>query len=56
MHRGGRGGGHREGSASYRPPYRFNTTVPVDIPFTGDGFHLRKRCVYIECIYVCMRI
>lgn len=27
----------------YKPPFENTAIVQIDIPFTGDGFHLRKR-------------
>eukprot|EP00602_Paraphysomonas_sp_CaronLab_P001533 CAMPEP_0185030436 /NCGR_PEP_ID=MMETSP1103-20130426/17406_1 /TAXON_ID=36769 /ORGANISM="Paraphysomonas bandaiensis, Strain Caron Lab Isolate" /LENGTH=646 /DNA_ID=CAMNT_0027565573 /DNA_START=216 /DNA_END=2154 /DNA_ORIENTATION=+ len=38
---GGRGG--PQSGLFYKPPFKFSQNVPVNIPFTGDGFGVRKR-------------
>lgn len=48
----GRGGGMGPGGGTgagatpgqfYRPPFKYNQTIPVNISFTGDGYTVRKR-------------
>jgi hypothetical protein len=39
----GRGRGEGRGPVFFRPPFKNNFNVPVPIPFTGDGFAMRKR-------------
>lgn len=39
---GGTGAGALPGQY-YRPPFKHNQTIPVNIPFTGDGYEVRKR-------------
>lgn len=40
MHDGFVGGTHH---GYYKPPHKHFQAVPVGIPYTGDGFHVRKR-------------
>lgn len=39
---GGTGAGALPGQY-YRPPFKYNQTVPVNLPLSGDGYELRKR-------------
>ena len=39
---GGTGAGALPGQY-YRPPFKHNQTVPVNLPLSGDGYELRKR-------------
>ena len=40
MHEGFAGATHH---GYYKPPHKHFQAVPVGIPYTGDGFHVRKR-------------
>jgi hypothetical protein len=53
----GRGGGMGPGGGTgagatpgqfYRPPFKFNQTISVNIPFTGDGYAVRKRLFLLK--------
>jgi hypothetical protein len=42
MANGGTGAGALPGQF-YCPPFKYNQTVPVNLPISGDGYELRKR-------------